>query len=204
MNIEKIVSIDMDQNCYLVYDDKKHGAIIDPGFSSYKILKAIEEKNVDVKYILLTHCHYDHIFSVNKLRGHKIVLGTLQCDKNIRKSSYNLSDLTGKPFEIDGLDKIVEDGEEFFVGDIKFTAIKPPGHTDGSVCFLAEDNLFSGDTLFLRSVGRWDFPTGSGKTLVRSIKEKLYTLPDNINVFPGHGEKTTIGYEKKFNMYIEN
>ncbi len=204
MNIEKIVSIDMDQNCYLVYDDNKIGAIIDPGFDAFKILKTIEEKKVDCKYILLTHCHYDHTHSVNELRGHKTVIGTSECDKNIRKSSYNLSDFTGNPFIIDGLDKIVEDGEEFSVGDIKFTAIKTPGHTDGSVCFLAEDNLFSGDTLFLRSVGRWDFPTGSGKTLVRSIRQKLYTLPDNINVFPGHGEKTTIGYEKKFNMYVEN
>lgn len=192
----------MDQNCYLIYDDNNVGAIIDPGLDTFKILKTIEDKKVDVKYILLTHAHYDHTFSVNELRGHKIIIGTKECSDNIKNTGYNLSEFACKPFKIDGVDKEIADGEIFNVGDIKITAIKTPGHSNCSVCYLIGDNLFSGDTLFLRSVGRCDLPTGNFNELENSIKTKLYTLPDETKVYPGHGADTSIGYEKKYNMYI--
>ena len=202
MNIEKIISFSMDQNCYLVYRDIKSAVLIDPGIDTEKILKVIKEKGVNVTDILLTHEHYDHVHSVNALRGGKKLITSKECSKNIGSSSYNLSLVAGKGFEIAPADKIVSDGEVFIAGGIEFTAIETPGHTNGSMCFLAEDNLFSGDTLFLRSVGRWDLPTGNEQTLRESIKNKLYTLPDDTKIFAGHGNDSIIGYEKSFNMFV--
>ena len=192
----------MDQNCYLVYRDIKNAVLIDPGIDTEKILKVIKEKGVNVTDILLTHEHYDHVHSVNDLRDGKRLITSKECSKNIGSSSYNLSLVSGKGFEIAPADKIVSDGEVFIAGGIEFTAIETPGHTNGSMCFLAEDNLFSGDTLFLRSVGRWDLPTGNEQTLRESIKNKLYTLPDDTKVFSGHGNDSIIGYEKSFNMFV--
>lgn len=202
MNIEKIISFSMDQNCYLVYRDIKSAVLIDPGIDTEKILKVIKEKGVNVTDILLTHEHYDHVHSVNALRDGKKLITSKECSKNIGSSSYNLSLVAGKGFEIAPADKIVSDGEVFIAGGIEFTAIETPGHTNGSMCFLAENNLFSGDTLFLRSVGRWDLPTGNEQTLRESIKNKLYTLPDDTKIFAGHGNDSIIGYEKSFNMFV--
>ncbi len=202
LNIAKIISFDMDQNCYLIYGDSKKGALIDPGKAYQKILNKIDELGVEVEYIILTHCHYDHTESVNRLRGHKKLVCSSECDRNIRSSKYNLSAFAGDAFEIDGADIILDDGDSITIDGIELKAIATPGHTDGGMCYLVENNLFSGDTLFKRSIGRWDFPTGDGELLQRSIKEKLYTLPDDVTVYPGHGESTTIEYEKKFNMYV--
>ena len=200
--IERIISFEMDQNCFLVYGDDKKGILIDPGLDTFKILKAIEEKEVLVEYILLTHSHYDHSFSVKELKGHKKLICSKNCSFNITKESRNLSSFFGKPYALDEADIILSDGDILTVGEIEIKAIETPGHTDGGMCYLIGDKLFSGDTLFKRSVGRSDFPTGDGKALENSIKTKLYTLPDETEVLPGHGENTTIGYEKKFNMYV--
>lgn len=202
MNIDKIISFDMDQNCYLIYNDINDAVLLDPGLDTEKISKEIKEKGATVTAILLTHEHYDHVASVNALRDGKILIASEACSKNIGSSSYNLSLYSGKAFKIEPADKIVKDGEKFIVGGIEFTSVATPGHTDGGMCYLAEGNLFSGDTLFLRSVGRWDLPTGNERLLKNSIKTKLYTLPDDTRVFSGHGNDTTIGYEKKYNMFV--
>ena len=202
ITIDKIISFDMDQNCYLVYGDDKKGILIDPGLDTLKILKTIEEKNVDVSYILLTHSHFDHSYSVKELRGHKKLACSKNCNFNITKESRNLSLMTGEPYTLDEADVILSDGDILEVGELKIKTIETPGHTDGGMCFLIDGKLFSGDTLFKRTVGRCDFPTGDGEVLINTIKTKLYTLPDETEVFAGHGENTTIGYEKKFNMYV--
>lgn len=202
ITIDKIISFDMDQNCYLVYGDDKKGILIDPGLDTLKILKTIEEKNVDVSYILLTHSHFDHSYSVKELRGHKKLVCSKNCSFNITKESRNLSLMTGEPYTLDEADVILSDGDILEVGELRIQAIETPGHTDGGMCFLIDGKLFSGDTLFKRTVGRCDFPTGDGEVLINTIKTKLYTLPDETEVFAGHGENTTIGYEKKFNMYV--
>ncbi len=202
MNIERIISYDMDENCYLIFGDNKIGALIDPGKDIEKIEKKIGGLSVDVRYILLTHSHYDHTYGVNKIRDGKKLLCSSECNRNIQNKRYNLSEFSGEAFVLKEADIILSDGEEFIIDGIKIKALKTPGHTDGGICYLAEQNLFSGDTLFKRSVGRWDFPTGDREILTKSIKEKLYTLPDETKVFPGHGEETSIGYEKKFNLYI--
>lgn len=203
MNIERIVNMETDQNCYLVYDENKKGLIIDPGSSAECIEEKITQCGVDVKYIFLTHCHYDHIEGAEELRkllGAELV-STFECNKNIQSTSVNLSMLFSDPIKANPADIIVTDGDIIRVGKMTVKAITTPGHTNGGVCYLIGEDLFSGDTLFLNSVGRWDFPTGDENTLKNSIRNKLFTLEDEIIVHPGHGNDTKIYYEKKYNSF---
>ena len=195
------------ENTYLVYDENtKNGVIIDPGCSMEQIEKMINDNGVTVKYILLTHCHYDHIMSILPLKektGAKIVTG----DKgsiNIGDPNINLT-LHGLGYVIEGVnaDIVLKDGETFEVDGMKIKCIYTPGHTNCGVCYLCGSDLFCGDTLFLRSCGRWDLPTGDQAALERSIKEKLYMLPDDTAVHCGHGADSSIGYEKKFNFFVK-
>ncbi len=197
MDIKVIVSERMDQNCYLITKGVK-GILIDPGIDTLKILK--ETEGIEINYILLTHCHFDHSFSVNDLRGSKKVVGSKECSSNILNKKIALS--TAVSLVTRPLDIIMEDKEERDFDGIKVKCIYTPGHTSGSVCYLIEDNLFSGDTLFERSVGRCDLATGNFDVLENSVKNKIYTLDENIVVYPGHGNRTTIGFEKKYNAYI--
>lgn len=195
------------ENTYLLFDeDTKNGIIIDPGCKTENIEKLIFENGVSVKYIMLTHCHYDHIESLIPLKkntGAKIVSGD-KCSENVGNPNRNLTDY-GLGYPISGIksDIILKDGEELLLDSIKIKCIYTPGHTECSVCYLCGDDLFSGDTLFLRSVGRWDLPTGDYSALEKSISEKLYTLSDNVAVHPGHGGDTSIGYEKKYNFCVK-
>ncbi len=196
MNIKTIISNEMDQNCYLIEKDGK-GILIDPGLDYDKIIR--ETNGVEVKYILLTHCHFDHLFCLNKIRDGKIVAGTKECSRNMISPHISLCDYTCLPEA--SCDMEIEDGEYDFCG-IKIKVIKTPGHTDGCACFLVDNCLFSGDTLFARNIGRTDFPTGDFETLEKSVREKLYSLDNETVVYPGHGPLTTIGYEKKNNPFI--
>ncbi len=195
------------ENTYLIFDENtKNGAVIDPGCSMEQIEKMINDNGVKVKYILLTHCHYDHIMSVIPLKektGAKIVTG----DKgsiNIGDPDINLT-LHGLGHAIEGIhsDIILHDGESLFIDSVEIKCIYTPGHTNCGVCYYSGNDLFCGDTLFLRSCGRWDLPTGDQYTLEKSIREKLYALPDDTSVHCGHGDDTTIGYEKKFNFCVK-
>lgn len=202
MKILKITDFNMDQNSYLIYKDKD-AILIDPGANYEKIIRELEENDLNLNYILLTHCHYDHIKDCEKIKKSTsaIVLASEECKNNIKDKKLNVSYLFNDEISYDLVDKAVED-EEIIINDIKIKVIKTPGHTNCSVCFLIEDNLFSGDTLFLRTVGRWDLPTGDFNTLKNSIVNKIYTLDDNIKVYAGHGNDTTVGYEKNFNMCV--
>ncbi|MCR4693495.1 MAG: MBL fold metallo-hydrolase [Firmicutes bacterium] len=198
MEVKIIKSLEMDQNCYLLINGKD-AVLIDPGEDTFKILKETEGYNV--KYILLTHCHFDHVYSLSELKGQKIVLGAFNLIKNIvnpKITFLSLSEnLKGK------IDGFFSDGEVKNLCGIDIKCIYTPGHTDCSVCFLAENSLFSGDTLFFESVGRWDFETGNFKELENSVRNKLYSLPDDTKVYPGHGRQTSIGYEKKNGFFKE-
>ena len=194
-----------DQNTYLIYQNGI-GAVIDVGYNESEIIKEAENLGVEIKYILLTHCHYDHIEFMEELReknGAKLVSSELTSD-NIQNPDINLSLAgLGRKIYAKKSEITLADGEVINIGDMEVKCIHTPGHTNGGVCFLVEDNLFAGDTLFLRSCGRWDLPTGDEHILAESIKNKLYTLDEGITVYPGHGKSTTIGYEKKFNMIIK-
>ncbi|MGM9937202.1 MAG: MBL fold metallo-hydrolase [Candidatus Ornithomonoglobus sp.] len=207
MKYTSIFYNETNENTYLVFDENtKNGVIIDPGCSMAQIEKMLEENGVTVKYIFLTHCHYDHIMSVVPLKektGAKIVTG----DKgsiNIGDPDINLTQY-GLGYAIEGIrsDIVLKDGEELRLDGLTFKCIYTPGHTNCGVCYHIENELFCGDTLFLRSCGRWDLPTGNQEILFKSIKEKLYTLPGETVVHSGHGHDTEIGYEKKFNFCVK-
>lgn len=196
-----------DENTWLVYDENtKNGFIIDPGCRIEDIKSMINENGVRVKYVLLTHCHYDHIMSIiplKELTGALIVTG----DKggiNIGDPDINLTAM-GLGYKIEDVhsDIVLNDGETLIIDGLEIKCIYTPGHTNCGVCYLIENELFCGDTLFLRSFGRYDLPTGDLAQLTDSIKNKLYTLPEETAVHPGHGKDTSIGYEKKYNFFVK-
>ena len=193
-----------DENTYLLYENGT-GVIIDPGNSDIEIADFAKENNIEIKYILLTHCHYDHIEFLEKLRektSAKLVCGE-KCAENVVNPRMNLS-IFGLGYELSpkAPEIILADGEVFNAGSMEIKCVYTPGHTNCSVCYISDEKIFSGDTLFLRNCGRWDLPTGDEATLVKSIREKLYAFDDAMGVYPGHGRETTIGYEKQFNMFV--
>ncbi len=204
MRIERIVSYYNDENCYLVYDEDNIGIIIDPGCEASEIESVINEKGLKVSHILLTHCHYDHIGGLEDLRKNlnAKVYASFECNQNIQNPNVNMSLFQEKIIRALPADEIIDDGSVIKVGILEIKVIKTPGHTNGGVCYLIDEDLFSGDTLFLRNVGRWDLPKGDEETLKNSIINKLYTLDDDIIVHPGHGNDTKIYYEKRYNTYV--
>ena len=201
MEIRVLNNIYTDENTYFLIKDGK-AIVIDPGESYEKIMDFA--KNVKIEYVFLTHCHYDHITAANDLRKNGALLCTTkECAENIKNPINNLSGLwLDEKIIINGADIILTEEEVFKFHGTDIKTIKTPGHTNCSSCFLAENKLFSGDTLFFQTTGRCDLPTGSIINLQNSIKNKLYILDDNTEVYPGHGRKTSIGYEKKFNLSV--
>lgn len=205
MKIQRLNNYYTDENTYLVYDGNT-ALVIDPGYKTDGILKAAADAKTTIQYILITHCHYDHIEFMEDLRektNAKLVSGD-KASINITDPDINLTLAGfGKAVSAKKSDIILKDGETLPVGNMQVKCIYTPGHTNCGTCYLIKNHLFSGDTLFLRNCGRWDLPTGDEETLIRSVKNKIYTLDDEIIIHPGHGEQTTVGYEKKFNLYIK-
>lgn len=192
-------------NCYFLYrENAKEVVFVDPGDRGADIFEALKKKGLQVAAILLTHGHFDHIWGAQKLRelsGAKIY--ALDAERVVCQDAYvNVSAQAGRKATIDP-DEWLTDGQELTLADIALKVIATPGHTIGSCCYYVPEAgfLIAGDTLFSGSVGRTDFPTGSMSKLIRSIKEKLFVLPDETKVYPGHGEETSIGEEKQFNPY---
>lgn len=206
MKYTSVFDLETSENTYLVYDENTlNGVIIDPGCDFDKIKKMIDDNNVKVKYIFITHCHYDHIKSIVELKdktGALIVSGD-KGSENLGNPDINLTKY-GLGYEIKNIksDIVLNDGEIFKLDSMEFKCIYTPGHTNCGVCYLIDNELFCGDTLFLRNCGRCDLPTGDFKTLESSIRNKLYVLSDETVIHSGHGNDSTIGYEKKFNFYV--
>lgn len=207
MKIKKLVNYTTDENTYIVYDENtKNGFIIDPGYNTDGILKSASDDDIKINYVFITHCHYDHIEFLEDLREKtdaKLVSGD-NASVNIGNPAVNHSS-SGLGYDICAKksDIILSDGENMKIDSMNIKCVYTPGHTNCSVCYIAENHVFSGDTLFLRSIGRSDLPTGSYANLEKSIKEKLYVLDDYMVVHSGHGNDTSIGYEKKFNLFIK-
>lgn len=194
-------------NCYFVYREKTGDVILfDPADRGDYIYETLKEKGLHVKGILLTHGHFDHIWGTNKLRelsGAPIY--AYEAEKALCEDAVtNVSEQAGRPYTVIP-DGYLKDGEEITIAGMTCRLIATPGHTAGSCCYYFEEDgiLVAGDTLFQESVGRTDFPTGSMSALVRSVKERLFVLPDDTKVYPGHGEATTIGYEKENNPFVQ-
>lgn len=194
-------------NCYTVANtETREAAIVDPGDRAEYLIKMYENQKLKPVAILLTHGHLDHIGAVSGLKKAfpdiKIYAGVDEKDV-LARPELNLSNVFGFPVTAEA-DFYVADGEKITLLDTEITCIHVPGHTKGGMCyyFADEELLFSGDTLFCRSVGRSDFPTGDAEALLSNIEEKLFTLPENVTVYPGHDNRTTIGKEKKENPYF--
>lgn len=190
-------------NCYLVWNKAtREGVLIDPGDEAERICSAIAEERVNLKAILLTHGHFDHILVAEELKEkYDVPLYASKEEKEMLGSSrWNLS---GREEGIEITDYIpLEDGESIELLGKEWKVISTPGHTKGSVCYFVPGDipyLFSGDTLFYESYGRTDLYGGSEEAIKKSIKEKLFTLPDETLVYPGHEEATTIANEKQYN-----
>lgn len=187
-------------NCYIVYDEyTKKGFIIDPGAEAKRICAEIVKYKVDPEAIILTHGHFDHIMAIDDLRDEFDDIPVIACEKEaelLNDPSLNSSERIRKPYSVIP-DRTVSDREVFTVSEIKITALATPGHTIGSMCLYVEDSkvLFSGDTLFCGGYGRTDLPTGDMSMLVDSLNNVLALLPKDTTVYPGHGEKTSIGRE---------
>lgn len=193
-------------NCYFLFrEETKKAIVIDPADNGKLIYDKLTQNGYSVEAILLTHGHFDHIWGSNELRelsGAKIY--ALDKEQTLCEDvSNNLSAMVGRAYTVVP-DEYVTDEAELEFDNIKLQVIATPGHTIGSCCYYCEKAgiLISGDTLFQESTGRTDFPTGSMSSIVRSIREKLFILPDETKVYPGHGDSTTIGYEKKYNPFV--
>lgn len=192
-------------NNYLVYDENSKQAVLIDAGGDYKVTKAlINQCEVELKYIFNTHGHLDHIAGDQELQVNEGVKVLLHKEDQflVDALKQHLAYYGMPEYEVPKIDKYIEDGEEIKVGELSFKVIHTPGHSPGAVCFLVDNVLFSGDTLFADSVGRTDLPGGSYETLRDSIKNRLFILEDNITVYPGHGSFTTIKHEKINNPFF--
>ena len=190
-------------NTYIVHDSgSKTCAVIDPGYEPQTILEAVRSLGLTLEAILLTHGHFDHVGAVEEL------VNATGCALWMSESDWSQfpNPVTAYFYPIANCDfcevSFCEDGEIVHAGGLTFHVVATPGHTRGSVCFVCEDAIFSGDTLFAGSCGRTDLPGGSGKTLAQSLA-RLARMEEDYRVFPGHGESTTLAREKKYNPYMK-
>lgn len=192
-------------NCYIVNKKDSNGCVvIDPGEEAEKIASYVRKNQLICEGILLTHGHFDHITAVNEL--HSLVGGRVYAyegEKDLMADPVkNSSDLLGYEVTVQA-DEWLRDGQLLEVADMIFRVMHTPGHTRGSCCYYAEKEkiLFSGDTIFMESVGRTDLPTGNDRELLDSIRNKVLVLPDDVVIYPGHGPKTRVDYEIANNPY---
>ncbi len=189
-------------NCYVVSHESE-ALIVDPGGDPSPVIGFLDKNELKAKAILLTHGHGDHIGGVKPLvKRYDCPLHVGEGDvEMITNAALNLSAHTGGETTLDA-DGTFSHGDSFPFAGMTVEVIGTPGHTKGGLSYRFGDVLFSGDTLFLESIGRTDLHGGDQAEIVRSIKQNLYRLPDETKVYPGHGPATTIGHEKKHNPYV--
>lgn len=206
MKIEQYVIGMIGTNCYVVSNEEtKECFLVDPAVCPEWLVAKIRDQGLQLKAILLTHGHFDHIMGIDGfLDAFPVPVYVHEKEQLLlNDAEYNCSANYGKGYTFSKAVS-VQDGDILEIAGMKSRVIYTPGHTIGGCCYYleAEHVLFSGDTLFCTSVGRTDLPTGSTSRLLRSVREKLMVLPDETKVYPGHEEETTIGYEREYNPYL--
>ena len=208
MILKKLVVGPFAANCYIVGSElTKEGMIIDPGDEARQILKSVRDGQLDIKFIVMTHGHIDHVGAVKEVKeatGAEVCVHT----DDAKSISGQEGRLISMP--VSGLsypdpsspDRLLKGGDSIDLGDLHFGVLHTPGHSPGGICLLGNGVLFTGDTLFNYGVGRTDLPGGSYSQLMNSLHTKLMVLPDNTIVYPGHGPETTIGAERSGNPYL--
>jgi hydroxyacylglutathione hydrolase len=203
MILKKLPTGMLSSNCYILGDNGE-GVIIDPGADVREIMDAVESTKLKIKYIILTHAHLDHIVSMDSLRdkiGAKVLVHENDAAALV-DGWANGAAMFGIDISLKSADMNLKDGDIVEVGGLKLEIIHTPGHSPGSMCIKAGNNLFTGDTLFRMSIGRTDLPGGNYDEIMDSLKNKLMKLDGEIKVYPGHGSSTTIAYEKKHNPFL--
>ena len=212
MEIKKFIFNPIQVNCYLLWDETKEAVLIDCGALFPREHEAlatfIEQNGLQLKHYLNTHLHFDHIFG-NPFIKERFGVGYEANDadmpwadtigERVARFGLRYDEKIGSPA------KVLNDGDEVRFGNQSIKVLAVPGHSPGSLAYYipAAKTLFTGDALFQQSIGRTDFADSDHQTLIRSIKEKLFSLPDDTRVLPGHCDETTIGHEKIYNIYIE-
>ncbi|MDY0362764.1 MAG: MBL fold metallo-hydrolase [Desulforegulaceae bacterium] len=195
-------------NCFVLGCEKtREAAVIDPGDEDERILMALADEKLTLKYIINTHGHFDHVAANKAMKdatGAKILIHEEDAPMLSHLSSMAVSfglSAENSPAP----DKFISDGDIIKFGEISLKVIHTPGHSRGGVSLYCEKEkiLFAGDTLFAGSIGRTDLPGGDYGTLIKNVKQKLFPLGDDVRVFPGHGPETTIGTEKKYNPFFQ-
>ena len=191
-------------NCYIVGDESsKEGMIIDPGAEANRIMGVVEELGLDIKFIVLTHGHIDHVGALAEVKeatGAEVAIhvnDARSLQANPLRQAFSPSSQ-----ELPSPDILLKEGDILDIGSLHFRVLHTPGHSPGCICLLEEGVVFSGDTLFNFGIGRADFPGASYDEELESIRTKLLVLPDNTAVYPGHGPETTIGVKRQFNPFL--
>ena len=208
MILEMLTVGPFQENCYIIGDeDSGVGVVVDPGDEAARIALAVEQANLDVGSIIVTHAHIDHVGAVAALVDEYTcpVLMHAESEPMLKQLPTQAIMMGLKLGKVPAVDRHIGDGDVLEVGELRLRSLYTPGHAPGHLAFYVEDQglVLSGDALFAGSVGRVDLPGGSMEVLMRSIEERLLTLPDETTVYPGHGPQTTIGNERTSNPFLQ-